>query len=70
MFQECIKVVLNDNKQLIIKNFKVLKSINDDYILVDNYLFIGELLRITILDEGFLEIHGNIKEIKILDQDK
>lgn len=66
MFQEQLKIILS-NKSLIIKNFKDLKSINDDYILVDNYLFSGSLLRITILDEGFLEIHGNIKEIKIID---
>ena len=66
VFQEQLKVILSNNN-LTIKNFKELKSINDDYILVDNYLFTGTLLRITILDEGFLEIHGNIKEIKIID---
>ena len=52
LFNEAVKVILDSDKHLIIKNFKELKSINDDYILVDNYLFIGNLLKITILDEG------------------
>ena len=40
VFQEQLKVILSNNN-LTIKNFKELKSINDDYILVDNYLFTG-----------------------------
>lgn len=67
MFNEAVKVILDSDKHLIIKNFKELKSINDDYILVDNYLFIGNLLKITILDEGYIEIYGKITEIKIID---
>lgn len=67
MFNDVVKVILDNDKHLIIKNFKELKSINDDYILVDNYLFIGTLLKITILDESYIEIYGNITEIKIVD---
>ncbi len=67
MFNEAVKVILDSNSHLIIKNFKELKSINDDYILVDNYLLIGNLLKITILDEGYIEIYGKITEIKIID---
>lgn len=67
MFGEDVKIILNSNKHLIIKNFKELKSINDDYILVDNYLLIGSLLKITILDESYIEIYGKITEIKIVD---
>ena len=67
LFYEAVKVILDSDKHLIIKNFKELKSINDDYILVDNYLFIGNLLKITILDEGYIEIYGKITEIKIID---
>lgn len=67
LFNEAVKVILDSDKHLIIKNFKELKSINDDYILVDNYLFIGNLLKITILDEGYIEIYGKITEIKIID---
>ena len=37
LFNEDVKITLNSNKHLIIKNFKELKSINDDYILIDNY---------------------------------
>ena len=70
MFNEAVKVILDSDKHLIIKNFKELKSINDDYILVDNYLFIGNLLKITILDEGYIEIYGKITEIKIIDKAK
>ena len=55
MFNEEVKVILDSNKHVIIKNFKELKSINDDYILVDNYLLIGSLLKITILDESYID---------------
>ena len=67
LFNEDVKITLNSNKRLIIKNFKELKSINDDYILIDNYLLIGSLLKITILDESYIEIYGKITEIKIVD---
>lgn len=68
LFNEVIKVILDKNNHVIIKNFKELKSINDDYILIDNYLLIGSLLKITILDESYIEIYGQIKEIKIIDE--
>ena len=67
LFNEDVKITLYSNKHLIIKNFKELKSINDDYILIDNYLLIGSLLKITILDESYIEIYGKITEIKIVD---
>ena len=67
LFNEEVKVILDSNKHVIIKNFKELKSINDDYILVDNYLLIGSLLKITILDESYIEVYGKITEIKIID---
>ena len=67
LFNEYVKITLNSNKHLIIKNFKEFKSINDDYILIDNYLLIGSLLKITILDESYIEIYGKITEIKIVD---
>ena len=67
LFNEEVKVILNSNKHVIIRNFKELKSINDDYILVDNYLLIGSLLKITILDESYIEVYGKITEIKIVD---
>ena len=67
LFIEDVKITLNSNKHLIIKNFKEFKSINDDYILIDNYLLIGSLLKITILDESYIEIYGKITEIKIVD---
>lgn len=67
MFDLDIKIILDSNKHLVVKNYKELKSINDDYILIDNYLFIGSLLKITILDESYIEIYGKITEIKIVD---
>ncbi|MBE6130834.1 MAG: hypothetical protein E7183_03860 [Erysipelotrichaceae bacterium] len=67
LFNEEVKVILDSNKHVTIKNFKELKSINDDYILVDNYLLIGSLLKITILDESYIEVYGKITEIKIVD---
>ena len=67
LFNDAVKVILDSNKHLVIKNFKELKSINDDYILVDNYLLLGSVLKITILDESYIEIYGKITEIKIVD---
>jgi hypothetical protein len=67
MFSEEIKIVLYSDKRIVIRNFKELKDINDDYILIDMYLFIGKLLKITILDEGYVEIYGKINEIKVIE---
>ena len=67
MFSEEIKIVLYSDKRIVIRNFKKLKDINDDYILIDMYLFIGKLLKITILDEGYVEIYGKINEIKVIE---
>jgi hypothetical protein len=67
MFNEEIKIVLYSDKRIVIRNFKELKDINDDYILIDMYLFIGKLLKITILDEGYVEIYGKINEIKVIE---
>ena len=67
MINDEIKVVLYSDKRIVIRNFKELKDINDDYILIDSYLFIGKLLKITILDEGYVEIYGKISEIKVIE---
>jgi hypothetical protein len=67
MFSDEIKIVLYSDKRIVIRNFKELKDINDDYILIDMYLFIGKLLKITILDEGYVEIYGKINEIKVIE---
>jgi hypothetical protein len=67
MLSEEIKIVLYSDKRIVIRNFKELKDINDDYILIDMYLFIGKLLKITILDEGYVEIYGKINEIKVIE---
>ena len=67
MFNEEIKIVLYSDKRIVIRNFKELKDINDDYILIDMYLFIGKLLKITIIDEGYVEIYGKINEIKVIE---
>lgn len=67
MFNEEIKITLHSDSHIIIRNFNELKDINDDYILIDNYLLIGKLLKITVLDESYIEIYGEIKEIKIIE---
>lgn len=66
MFGEEIKITLHSDNHIIIRNFNELKDINDDYILIDNYLLIGKLLKITVLDESYIEVYGKIKEIKII----
>ncbi len=59
------KVILWDNKKIIIENYQKLFDIEENKIKVDKYLIIGQNLKITELDQFIIKIYGEIKELKI-----
>lgn len=67
MLKEGIKLVLHENKHIIIRNYNLLKEINKEQIIIDSYEINGEFLQIKILDEEYIELHGKIKTIKVMD---
>lgn len=63
-FQE-IKLRLFSDRRIIIENYKKLKDINNDIIVIDNYIIVGNFLKIRKMDPMMIEIYGEINEIII-----
>ncbi|HHU79981.1 MAG: hypothetical protein ACOX40_04010 [Bacilli bacterium] len=63
-FQE-IKLRLFSDRRIIIENYKKLKDINNDMIVIDNYIIVGNFLKIRKMDPMMIEIYGEINEIII-----
>lgn len=56
---------LYNKERVVIENFKELKDISNEMIVVDNYMIIGSFLKINRMDPLTMEIYGQIKEIII-----
>lgn len=63
-FQE-IKLRLFSDRRIIIENYKKLKDINNDSIVIDNYVIVGNFLKVRKMDPMIIEIQGEINEIII-----
>ena len=59
------KLSLYNNDKVVIENYSNIKDINDDLIIIDNYLIIGNNLKIKQIEEYFIIIIGLIDLIKI-----
>ncbi len=59
------KVILWDNKKIVIENYQKLFDIEENKIKIDKYLIIGQNLKIMELDQFMIKIYGEIKELKI-----
>lgn len=51
------------NHFLIVENFEKIMDIKEDKIIIDDYIILGEFLKISKMENGRLEINGEIKEI-------
>lgn len=60
-----IKLSLFSNERLIIENYKCLKEINDDYIIVDEYNIFGNNLKIKIMNKYMIDIFGVVRKIEV-----
>lgn len=65
MLKEHLKLQLDNDNHLIVKNFIVIKDLKKEIISFDNYIIIGTDLKIEYLDENKMEIYGKIKQIEI-----
>lgn len=60
-----IKLSLFSNERIIIENYKCLKEINDDYIIVDEYNIFGNNLKIKIMNKYMIDIFGVVRKIEV-----
>ena len=65
MLKEHLKLQLDNDNHLIVKNFIAIKDLKKEIISFDNYIIIGKDLKIEYLDENKMEIYGKIKQIEI-----
>ena len=65
MLKEHLKLQLDNDNHLIVKNFIAIKDLKKEIIGFDNYIIIGTDLKIEYLDENKMEIYGKIKQIEI-----
>lgn len=65
MLKEHLKLQLDNDNHLIVKNFIAIKDLKKEIISFDNYIIIGIDLKIEYLDENKMEIYGKIKQIEI-----
>ncbi len=61
----CSILRMFDQQKIIIENYHEIIDISPDSIIVDQYIIVGEILRVTRLDQVVIEIYGKIKEIII-----
>jgi len=66
MFQNVEKITILNRKQVFIQNYDEVEEINDEYIKLRNVKIIGKFLRIKSISKYFLEIIGEIDDIKLL----
>lgn len=61
-----IKLTLYKNEKIIIENYRELKDITEEFIIVDFYQIVGTFLKIKRMDNYMIEIYGKISQIKII----
>lgn len=61
-----IKLKLYQNQRILIENYRILKDIAEDMIIVDNYCIVGTFLKITKMNDNTMEIYGKVKEIIVI----
>lgn len=66
MFLNVEKITILNRKQVFIQNYDEVEEINDEYIKLRNVKIFGKFLRIKSISKYFLEIIGEIDDIKLL----
>ena len=61
-FQE-IKLRLFSDRRIIIENYKKLKDINNDIIVIDNYIIVGNFLKFRKIYKKMIKKYGEVREI-------
>lgn len=64
MFNQ-LKLSIFSNNRIVIENYNELIDINEEEITVDRYQILGTFLKITKMDNFFIEIEGTIRQIVI-----
>lgn len=64
------KISLYNNYRCIIENYKVIKTIENNIIIIDNYSINGENLKIKRMNDYLIEIIGKIIKIDLGDNNE
>ncbi len=64
------KISLYNNYRCIIENYKVIKIIENNIIIIDNYSINGEKLKIKRMNDYLIEIIGKIIKIDLGDNNE
>ncbi|MCI5938987.1 MAG: hypothetical protein SOU07_05450 [Bacilli bacterium] len=64
------KISLYNNYRCIIENYKVIKTIENNIIIIDNYSINGEKLKIKRMNDYLIEIIGKIIKIDLGDNNE
>ena len=64
-----IKISIYNNK-VIIENYNKIIDLNNDKIIIDNYIITGLNLKIINIDEYYIIINGDIRNLNILEGTK
>lgn len=64
------KISLYNNYRCIIENYKVIKTIENNIIIIDNYIINGENLKIKRMNDYLIEIIGKIIKIDLGDNNE
>ena len=64
------KISLYNNYRCIIENYKVIKTIASNIIIIDNYIINGENLKIKRMNDYLIEIIGKIIKIDLGDNNE
>ncbi|HOA64120.1 MAG: hypothetical protein GX203_05630 [Acholeplasmataceae bacterium] len=60
-----LKLSIYEDKRIIIENYQELIDITEEQITVDYYTIVGTFLKITTMDDYFMEIKGTVRQIII-----
>ena len=64
------KISLYNNYRCVIENYKVIKTIENNIIIIDNYSINGENLKIKRMNDYLIEIIGKIIKIDLGDNNE
>lgn len=59
-----IKIILYNNERIVITSYNKLLEISSEIIKIDDFLIIGENLKIKKMDSYMIEILGKVEEVK------
>ena len=61
-----VKLSIYKDEKIIVENYRDLRDINDEEIIVDIYRIKGKFLKIKKMDDYMIELSGTISQIIVI----